>query len=217
MFFLPFSFILLIFFILLFPLLIFLVQLGIVEAVSTKLGFPFSVGLMIYFFSLIGSFVNIPLKKEPVQRKMSEHDIFGKFFGLPAEINYRIIAVNLGGCIIPILVSIYLFHLTPVVKTIIGITLMSAACYFIARPIPGIGITIPMLIPPLLCFVLTLIFAPGNPAFAYIVGVLGTLIGADILHLNEISRMKKGGVMSIGGAGVFDGIFLVGIIAVLLA
>jgi uncharacterized membrane protein len=45
---------------------------------------------------------------------------------------------------------------------------------------------------------------------------MGTLIGADILR---ISQIKKLGVpfLSIGGAGVFDGIYLVGIVSVLLA
>ena len=51
---------------------------------------------------------------------------------------------------------------------------------------------------------------------AYICGSLGTLIGADLLNLGAI-RGLGAPVASIGGAGTFDGIFLIGIVAVLLA
>lgn len=51
------------------------------------------------------------------------------------------------------------------------------------------------------------------PAVAFAGGILGTLIGADLLHLKEIQRMSPG-VLSIGGAGVFDGIALCGLFAV---
>jgi len=51
---------------------------------------------------------------------------------------------------------------------------------------------------------------------AYVSGVLGTLIGADIANLDKI-RGLGAPVASIGGAGTFDGIFLTGILAVLLA
>jgi uncharacterized membrane protein len=54
------------------------------------------------------------------------------------------------------------------------------------------------------------------PATAYVAGTLGTLIGADILHLDKLRHLNAP-VASIGGAGTFDGIFLTGILAVLLA
>ena len=50
---------------------------------------------------------------------------------------------------------------------------------------------------------------------AYVSGSLGTLIGADLLNINKLSSLG-GGVASIGGAGAFDGVFLSGIVAVLL-
>ena len=51
---------------------------------------------------------------------------------------------------------------------------------------------------------------------AYISGAMGTLIGADLMHLKDLRRMGPG-VLSIGGAGVYDGIFLAGLIAAFLA
>ena len=50
-------------------------------------------------------------------------------------------------------------------------------------------------------------------AVAYI---LGTLIGADLLNLGKVQGLGAP-LASIGGAGTFDGVFLTGIIAVLLA
>ena len=45
---------------------------------------------------------------------------------------------------------------------------------------------------------------------------LGVLIGADLMRMKDIRRIGTP-IASIGGAGTFDGIFLTGIIAVLLA
>ena len=53
-------------------------------------------------------------------------------------------------------------------------------------------------------------------AVASVSGSLGTLIGADLLNLGRIQGLGAP-VMSIGGAGTFDGIFLTGIMAVRLA
>jgi uncharacterized membrane protein len=62
-----------------------------------------------------------------------------------------------------------------------------------------------------------LAYAPEKAApLAYISGSLGTLIGADLLNLDRINGLGAP-VASIGGAGTFDGIFITGIIAVLLA
>ncbi|MBW2109628.1 MAG: DUF1614 domain-containing protein, partial [Deltaproteobacteria bacterium] len=54
------------------------------------------------------------------------------------------------------------------------------------------------------------------PVVAYISGTLGTLIGADLLNLRKIYDLGAP-VASIGGAGTFDGIFLNGLLAVLLS
>jgi uncharacterized membrane protein len=45
---------------------------------------------------------------------------------------------------------------------------------------------------------------------------MGVLIGADILRLKDIREMGPP-YAAIGGAGTFDGVFLTGIVAVLLA
>jgi uncharacterized membrane protein len=81
----------------------------------------------------------------------------------------------------------------------------------------------PLTLPFFLALVLLALFAfvliESNVigyAYAYIAGSLGTLIGADLLNLDKV-RGLGAPVVSIGGAGTFDGIFLAGIVAVLLA
>ena len=129
------------------------------------------------------------------------------------------IAVNLGGCIIPVLLSLYLLQLHPLSlgEVITAIALVGAVSYFTSRPVPGMGIAMPMFVAPLVA-VLTawLLDSAHAPPLAYICGTLGVLIGADLLHLREIPHIGAP-LASIGGAGTFDGIFFTGVIAALLA
>ncbi|GAB4548772.1 MAG: hypothetical protein Tsb0014_43430 [Pleurocapsa sp.] len=95
------------------------------------------------------------------------------------------------------------------------VTLVS---YHSAQIVPGIGIQINPLISPLTAVLCAVVLTKGTlvPPVAFASGVLGTLIGADLLHLAQIERMSAG-VLSIGGAGVFDGIALCGLLALLLS
>ncbi len=88
--------------------------------------------------------------------------------------------------------------------------------HLIARPVQGVGVQVPGIVPPLLAASIALLVAPHMAApVAYVSGSLGTLIGADLLNIDKLASLG-GGVASIGGAGTFDGVFLSGIVAVLL-
>jgi len=70
---------------------------------------------------------------------------------------------------------------------------------------------------PLVAALSALFLVPGQaPPIAFVAGVLGPLIGADLLHLRDIEKIATG-IASIGGAGTFDGIVLSGIVAAYLA
>jgi len=87
----------------------------------------------------------------------------------------------------------------------------------LARIVPGLGIAVPMLVPPLVAAGVGLLLAFRRaPPVAYVSGSMGTLIGADLLNLGRIAELGAP-VVSIGGAGTFDGVFLTGIIAGLIA
>jgi uncharacterized membrane protein len=51
---------------------------------------------------------------------------------------------------------------------------------------------------------------------AYVSGTMGCLLGADVFNLSAIAQLHAP-IASIGGAGTFDGVFVSGIVAVLLA
>ncbi len=213
MFFFPAGCLILFLFVLFLPILFLLVFFNVVTFGFEKLGFSPEIIILILLLILIGSAVNIPLsKKKMVYRKRPT------FFGLfkKSELVASGLSINLGGAVIPIILSFYFLSKVPLKPVLITIILMIIISKFLARPIPGRGIGIPAFIPPLFAVIFALIFAPHFAApTAFISGVLGTLIGADILNLHRIRKMSPG-LLSIGGAGVFDGIFLVGIISALL-
>jgi uncharacterized membrane protein len=87
----------------------------------------------------------------------------------------------------------------------------------VARPVRGVGVVTPVFISPLVAAVSAILLSPAHPVIvAYVAGTLGTLIGADLLNLGKIPALGAP-VASIGGAGTFDGVFLTGIIAALIA
>ncbi|MCX5642930.1 MAG: DUF1614 domain-containing protein [Candidatus Omnitrophica bacterium] len=220
MFFLPISLFLVIFILILIPVLLILVPVRVISAAFGRLGIPAPVALFIFLASLVGSLINIPIVKSSIPAKpfvvQPGFDIFRPFFYQPPPSDRMTLAVNVGGAIIPVIICLLLLPRTPFFPVIIGVVISTITCYFLAKPVPGIGITIPTLIPPAVAILCAFIFSPKRRApVAYISGVLGVLIGADILHLWNLP--SGGGLMSIGGAGVFDGIFLVGILAALFA
>lgn len=210
------------FFFLLFILFVF-VKWGVITIALAKLGISPDLLFLILLLSIFGSIINIPIKRVRIHDQVPAFDTI-TFFGIryrPPRWLYEqemIIAVNVGGAIIPFMLSLYMLFQSPFFfRTLLAVAIVTFIVHKIARPIPGIGIATPMLIPPLVAAVVSLFLTPQwSPATAYISGTLGTLIGADLLNLKKIQELRAP-VVSIGGAGTFDGIFLTGIIAVLLA
>ncbi|MCX8082919.1 MAG: DUF1614 domain-containing protein [bacterium] len=218
MIFLPLSIFLILFFILLLPVFFFIIQIEIIRLALGKIGLSPSAAFMILLLSLIGSTINIPVytREATVIPPETSFPYLHFFFGIPYESTKQVIAINLGGCIIPLLLCIYLLPKAPILPTFFATVITTIICFHISTVVPGLGVRIPALIPPLIAVLLAFLFSPGNKIpVAYISGVLGVIIGADILNLPHLGRYP--GIMSIGGAGVYDGIFLVGIISALLA
>ena len=211
----------LLFSIILLPLLLVLLQMQAVTLAFANLGLSPTLVIVIFYFSLIGSFINIPVsrRKIRVERKsLLPLPSFLSLFYFPPRVQEQVLAVNVGGAVIPVLLALYLLPNAPLAKALFATAAMSAVCFALARPVKGVGITLPALIPPIIAALLAYLLVPdpiGRTAVAYTSGVLGTLIGADILNLPRIHRLGAH-VVSIGGAGVFDGIFLVGILAAIL-
>jgi len=199
-----------------------LIQMGIFTYAFEKLGLTERQIFWILLLSILGSFVNIPLKTYTVAETHPGQIV--RVWGIPYVIpDFRLVkrtvlAVNLGGGVIPVLLSLYLLARLPsLLHPLLGIAFMAFFTHRLARVVQGAGVLMPAFIPPILAALVALLLLPENaPALAYVSGSLGTLIGADVMNLPKIRRLGAQ-VVSIGGAGTFDGIFLTGVIAVLLA
>jgi uncharacterized membrane protein len=208
--------------VLLFAGLIILVQLRILRYAYMRLGIGPGAALLLLFGSLIGSYFNIPVAVLPGETMRSGQivDYFGMQYVVPLVTTWpgTVIAVNVGGAVIPAIMSAYLVIRYQLwVKAAIATAVIAFVIHTMATPVHGIGIAVPVLAPVVTTAILAFILSREYAApLAYIGGSMGTLIGADLLNLDKISGLGAP-VASIGGAGTFDGIFLTGILAVLLA
>jgi uncharacterized membrane protein len=240
------------------PALLLIVFFGLATGSFAMLGLTRSQALLFLLASVVGSAINIPLSRkriqlaDPAMSQMSPMAqwITTMFHYYPPAVVEQVIAVNVGGAVLPVVFSAYLLtrSATPLLDAGIATVVVIVVAKLLARPVPGVGITLPGFVPPIVAAIVsyTLVawlgapFAdPGHAApVAYISGTLGTLVGADLLNLPSV---LKGGllaagpqrifwrgpapapdpgkprILSIGGAGIFDGIFLTGLIAAFLA
>jgi uncharacterized membrane protein len=199
-----------------------LVELRILSYAYQKIGIRPRYVFGILVLTLLGSHVNIPLYAVPARRIVAPETVwmFGQPYSVPRVVQHdaTIVAFNVGGALIPALLSIYLFfrmHMPG--RMLIATVVVALVVNQLARVVPGVGIVVPMLLPPLLAAGVALILAFRRaPPVAYVAGTMGSLIGADLLNLGRVAEMGAP-IVSIGGAGTFDGVFLTGILAGLLA
>jgi len=187
-----------------------------------SLGVSSNTAIFLLLATLIGSFFNIPIAELAPERAMSHHhvDFFGMRYAVPGVSHWKgtVVAVNVGGAVIPTLVSFYLLMKRELwVKGLVATAIVALVIHWMADPVPGLGIAVPVFVPVVVTAIVAMLLSRGDSApLAYIAGSLGTLIGADLTNLDKV-RGLGAPVASIGGAGTFDGIFLTGILAVLLA
>ncbi|MDH3600134.1 MAG: DUF1614 domain-containing protein [Candidatus Tectomicrobia bacterium] len=223
MFFSPLIFVVMLLFFIGLVVLFVVVQIGVISYAFEKMGIPPAYMFSLLMLSWFGSWVNIPITRLHSGDDMYDGEIvtfFGQRYVIPTMRRRRetVLAINLGGAVVPCLLSLYLLTQAQApIRTLIAIAVVAAVTHRLARPVEGLGIAVPLLIPPFCAALVAFILAPEQaPLTAYVSGTMGTLIGADILNLHRITGLRAP-VASIGGAGTFDGVFITGIIAVLLA
>jgi uncharacterized membrane protein len=206
----------------LFVVLLVLIQLGALRYAYMRLGMSSGAALLLLAASLVGSYFNIPVAQLAGERVVSGEvvDYFGMRYVVPVVEDWpgTLVAVNVGGAVIPVLVSLYLLLRQSLwIRGLLATVVVALVIHWFAEPVRGVGIAVPIFIPVLITAVLALVLARERAApLAYVAGSLGTLIGADLTNLDKVSDLGAP-VASIGGAGTFDGIFITGIVAVLLA
>lgn len=204
-------------------LLVILIQINILRYAYERLGVSSAAALLLLFASLVGSYINIPLWEFPervVETGQEVVSYFGMDYVVPVieQQSGTVVAINIGGAVIPTLLSLYLLVRNALWwPGLITTAVVTAVVHAMAEPVQGVGIAVPIFVPPLVAAITAVLMARRRAAaVAYAGGSLGTLIGADLLNL-DVVRGLGAPFASIGGAGTFDGIFLTGIVAVLLA
>lgn len=195
------------------------------ESAFSRVGFSPVTVLLILAATLIGSAINIPISRLEATVPIITNEyvsFFGLSYRVPQVVYGRavtVLAVNVGGAVIPSIVSLYLLSRSDaatILYGLVGVGIVSVVSHIFARPVRGVGIAMPPLVAPIAAALVAIILPSSSPlTVAYVSGVFGTLIGADLTNLGVIPELGSP-IASIGGAGTFDGVFLSGIIAVLL-
>jgi len=187
----------------------------------------FAIGLAFYILYSIfySAFVEVGFSRWEASLIVFGSIVFGMVdIPLFAYRNW-VIAINVGGAAIPVAVSIYLMAKKKFVwSAMVGILIVSFLTYNVTEVSSrGVTSSFPLwLMPPLVASIFSLMASykkpKGTAPLAYVTGTLGVLVGADLFHMPEIlgTHVSHRIVASVGGASIFDMVFLAGIIAVLV-
>src|ERR1700720_1148211 len=95
-----------------FGIVFLLLQLGALRYAYLSLGISSGAAMRLLIGSLIGSYFNIPVAVPPPEHVISDQTVnfLGMNYGVPVVQNWpgTVIAVNIGGAVIPTVMSIYL-------------------------------------------------------------------------------------------------------------
>jgi uncharacterized membrane protein len=148
--------------------------------------------------------------------------VFQGFFGVGPRTEPAI-GFDVAGFLIPFLISLRMIfdRRSPIRASLIGITCIAAVSYLTSAYVEGEGVVIfNIYVIAIAASIIGILLAKRQWAsvgpIAYVSGSLGVLIGADLVRIGDILtyQPRSFAFASIGGAGVFDAIFLVGVLAV---
>jgi uncharacterized membrane protein len=200
--------------------LIAMLEVGIIESAYQKLGMSHRAVTLLLLLSIFGSYINIPIATISSPPVVHHYDVYNLNYipGLVPIPGDTVIAVNLGGAVIPVFLSAYLLmRVGGIAPALVATILVALLVHHFSRVVPGAGIAVPTFIPGFAAAILAVLLTrEQQPVVAYVAGTIGCLVGADVLNLALVAHLNAP-MASIGGAGTFDGVFVSGIIAVLLA
>src|SRR5690349_13500659 len=128
---------------LLFGAVALLLQIGILRYVFERMGVSRRYMLALLLFSLLGSYVNIPIWRMPGEPMRAGQivDFYGVPYVVPVLVRSpgTILAVNLGGAIIPLVLSIYLMVKHQLYEqSLIAVAIVTLLVHLMAQPVPGV-------------------------------------------------------------------------------
>jgi uncharacterized membrane protein len=176
---------------LLLSIIVALIELRILHYAYERMGISPRSATLILVLTLVGSSINIPVAEFPPERVVSGRVVrhFGMRYVVPVVHQWpaTVLAINVGGALIPILLSLYLAVKNRiVVKSAVAVVVVALVTHQLAQPVGGVGVALPIFIPPIIALVCALVLSwrQAGP-LAYIGGSMGTLIGADIMNLGK--------------------------------
>jgi len=198
------------------------IEFGAIEYAYARLGISHRAITLLLLLTVLGSLINLPIASVSTQHMVAAKTIY--VFGVPyvsppaIQVGRTVIAINVGGALIPTIFSFYLlWRLGGWLRAAIAIALVALIVHRVARIVPGVGIAVPTLLPGIVAALAAwLVDRSRRASIAYVAGTMGCLLGADLSNLASVAQMRAP-MVSIGGAGTFDGVFVAGIVAVLLA
>jgi len=199
-----------------------LLLLDVISFAYERLGLGERSALLLLAASLLGGTLNVPVWRLAGERVVTTRVVsaFGVRYLVPVVREQRgtLVAINVGGAVIPSAFSLWVLVRTDAWwQALVAALALTIVVHRVARPVPGLGIAVPALVPPLFAALLAVALAGSKAApVAYAAGTFGTLLGADLTNLGRL-RGLGAPVASIGGAGTFDAVFLSGVMAVTLA
>ncbi|NON62903.1 DUF1614 domain-containing protein [Acidianus sp. RZ1] len=199
----------------------------VLSFVGVNSKFSYLLAFEVSVLSLSLSPVNLVVKEVKRIAKIPSYDVV-YVFGIPFYIprlshTYAttLIALNFGGAIMPLILSLTLMYFTfhYIVLILFATLFLIIISKILSKVIEGVGVVMHPIVPPLFAVLISYILFMGKPELipvsAYISSVLGTLIGADLLNLRKILDSSPQ-IVSIGGMGSFDGIFLSGLFSIVI-
>src|SRR5881628_3749214 len=132
-------------FVLVLVLLVLVVELRILRYAYRKIGVPPRYMFLVMLLSLLGSHVNIPLFAMHVARLVPPHEAtaFGRTYVSPPAVRegMTIVAINLGGALLPLILSLYLFSRSRMrLRMLLGVAIVAVVVHSLAQIVPGVGI-----------------------------------------------------------------------------
>lgn len=201
-----------------------------------RLGIAPGLGLPLLIAAFFGCYINLPLFILTPHRQSKQRvsvEIFPLWllkclclhsYKTQSEF-YGYIGLNVSGGLIPIILALYQFYRAKPEAILIVTAVVASFSYFLVTVIPGIGIVTRVSRFWLITIVAVLsamaLVVDGvnryDVSVAFAGGVLGTTIGADLLHLKDVRPEIAATPLSIGGAGLDDGIAQCGLCALIIA
>ncbi len=166
---------------------------------------------------LVGSNIDIPLL-ELTRVLPMKTDFFHEYsYGWGSPAVSTTLGVNLSGAVLPLLLSIVLAVRSPKASLLFSILSAATVAFLVSRAVPIQGVYLSPLLPSFAAAASAFLFAGRQaPTVAFIAGVVGTFLGADMLHLSALLDQDVNQLI-VGGGGYLDAIALVGLSSTFMA